>query len=139
MGMLGNYLNYFIEKSIWAFKTLKNECKNPSPKYFLKFIILIFKSALHSALHFNCPLPEYRSEYGFLTLTVFLGPIWDILVSKIIFGHLSMESRGLHWPLPNKCILKRGYHFYFFFIVKLFWLWSHLRQKTVFWEWTTIV
>ncbi len=51
MGMLGNYLNYFIEKSIYAFMTInlhiKNECKNPSPKYFLKFIILIFKEEVY--------------------------------------------------------------------------------------------
>ncbi len=47
MGMLGNYLYYFVEKCINAFMKInlhiKNECKNPSPKHFLKFIILIFK------------------------------------------------------------------------------------------------
>ena len=48
-----------------------------------------------SAQHRSCPLPEYRSKHGFLTLTLFLGPIRDILVSKKKFGQLSMEPRDL--------------------------------------------
>ncbi len=32
------------------------------------------KQKILSALQYSCPLPEYRSKHGFLTLTLFLGP-----------------------------------------------------------------